>query len=59
MKNKYTPPEIQDVEFDTSELMLTVSGEQTGVGVGGGTVGDEAPDLTNRFKGKHWEHTWE
>ena len=59
MKNKYTSPEIQVVEFDTAEIMLTISGEQTGVGVGGGTVGNEAPDLTKRFKGEYWEHTWE
>lgn len=58
MKKQYICPEVQSVEFDTSELMLTISGESTGAGVGGGSVGDENPDLTNGFDGKYWEHTW-
>ena len=60
MKRKqYISPSVQSVDLDTSELMLTVSGESTDAGVGDGNVGDETPDLVSKHNGAHWNHSWE
>ena len=59
MKRKqYISPSLQSIEFDTSELMLAVSGESTNAGVGGGNVGDETPNLTSKRNGTIWDRSW-
>ena len=57
MSKKNFKPEVVSVEFVSSPLMLIVSVETGGVGTGGGTAGDEHPDLAGKNRGE-WGNMW-
>ena len=57
MKEKYSIPQTVIVELHSEPLMSVTSGEQGGVGVGGGTAGDGNPDLSACRRGV-WGNLW-
>ena len=58
MKKQYIKPTIETVEVAHEVLMLTVSGEQDGVGTGKDPVGNETPSLSREHRGT-WGNLWE
>ena len=58
MKKQYVTPIIDIVDIEPESLMLTVSSEQTNVGTGNDTAGNDTPDLSNRHRGS-WGNLWE
>lgn len=58
MKKQYVKPVIEAIEVEYESLMTTASGETTGAGTGGGTVGDETPGLSNSHRGS-WGSLWD
>ena len=57
MKKQYVAPIINIVEIEHEALMLTASSEQSNVGTGSGTAGNDTPDLSNRHRGT-WGNLW-
>ena len=57
MKKQYTAPAIKVVTLLTPLLMAAISGEQSSVGTGNSSVGDNTPDLANRGRGD-WDYIW-
>ena len=57
MKKQYVTPIIDIVEIEHEALMLTASSEQSNVGTGSGTAGNDTPDLSNRHRGT-WGNLW-
>ena len=59
MKKDYVIPVSNEVELYPEALMVTISGEQSGAGVGGGSTDDADPDLTRgkdfESEGGYWE----
>ena len=58
MSKQYIAPITEVVEIETPQLMLTISGEQDGVGTGSGSAGNGTPDLANDRRGR-WGNLWE
>ena len=58
MKKQYVKPRFEIVEIEHEALLLTASGEQGNVGTGGGTAGNETPDLSNGHRGS-WGNLWD
>ena len=58
MKKQYVMPVAEVVEIKSPQLMLSVSGEQSGVGKGDGSVGNNTPDLAKQKHGT-WGNLWE
>ena len=58
MKKRYIAPITEVLEMETPQLMLTISGEQGGVGTGSGSAGNGTPDLVNNRRGR-WGNLWE
>ena len=56
MKKYYVKPAIEAIEVQHEALMMTVSGEQSSVGTGNGTAGDDTPGLSNERRG--WGDLW-
>ena len=57
-KQQYIAPRMEIVELDAPGLILAASGETGSAGTGGGSVGDETEDLSNRRRGG-WGNLWE
>ena len=57
MKKIYSTPQIIEIELNSEPLMYVTSGEQAGVGVGGGSAGDKTPDLSAGRRGT-WGNLW-
>ena len=57
MKKQYVTPIIDIVEIEHEALMLTASGEQSNVGTGSGTAGNDTPDLSNKRRDT-WGNLW-
>ena len=49
---------MEVVVFEYEALMLTASSEQSSVGTGSGTAGNDTPDLSNKRRGT-WGNLWE
>ena len=58
MKKQYVKPIMEVVVFEHEALMLTASSEQSSVGTGSGTAGNDTPDLSNKRRGT-WGNLWE
>lgn len=56
-KQKYIAPRMKVIELEVQETILVVSGETGSAGTGGGSVGDETEDLSNRRRGE-WGDLW-
>ena len=48
---------MEIVELDAPQLILAASGETDSTGTGGGSVGDDTEDLSNRRRGE-WGNLW-
>jgi len=57
MKKQYTAPTIKVVTLLTPLLMAAMSGEQSSVGTGNNSAGNNTPDLANRGRGD-WDYIW-
>lgn len=57
MKKNYFNPNATFVEIEIDTVMNTVSGEKGGAGVGGGTAGNETPDISVEKRGE-WGNLW-
>ena len=54
MKKEYVSPVAETIGLIAEPLMITVSGETTGAGVGNGPVGSGTPDLGPSRNGGIW-----
>ena len=59
MKKRYIAPQMEVLELETTQLMLTASGETGSAGTGGtvGGSGDGTPDLAPNRRGT-WGNLW-
>ena len=57
MKKNYMTPECVNIQLLSSPVMMVVSGEQGGTNIGGGTAGNETPDLS-AGKREDWGNLW-
>ena len=54
MKRYYTRPVAEPISLEAEPLMIVVSGETTGAGMGGGFAGGGTPDLGPSHNGGIW-----
>jgi hypothetical protein len=54
MKKEYVSPVAETIGLIAEPLMITVSGETTGAGVGNSSVGSGTPDLGPSRNGGIW-----
>ena len=59
MKKEYLSPLSIELQLYPESLMVTISGEQSVAGVGGGNAGDEDPDLTRGMDFESQDNYWE
>ena len=57
MKKRYITPQIEVLELETTQLMLTASGETSSSGTGSGSADDTSPDLATDRRGS-WGNLW-